>query len=60
MAKKVKKEPRTYYRKDGYVFVADHVVKHVSVPRSVEEEDYPQEILDHIKKDKYFKQLTIE
>lgn len=51
---------RKYYRKDGFVFVADHVTKTVSVPQSVEEEDYPDEIKAHLKDDKYFKQLTIE
>lgn len=53
-----KKQPRTYYRKDGYVFMADHVIKTVVVPSSIEEEGYPEEILNHLKKDKYYKQLT--
>lgn len=49
-----------YYRKDGFIFVADHSIKTVTVPQSVEEVDYPEEIKKHLKDDRYFKQLTIE
>jgi hypothetical protein len=49
-----------YYRKDGYIFTADHITRTVSVPQSIKEEDYPDEIKAHLKDDEYFKQLTIE
>ncbi len=54
-----KKVPRTYYRKAGYIFIADHVLKTVFVPLSYDEEHYPIEILDYIRKDKYYKKLSV-
>ena len=58
------KEVRNYYRQDGFLFVADHVTKTVTVPQSFDEgtngENYPPEVYEHIKNDKYYVQLTIE
>ena len=55
---------RNYYRKDGFIFVVDHIIKTVSVPQSFNEgtngENYPPKVYEHIKDDKYFVKLTIE
>jgi len=54
------KEPRLYFRKDGYIFVVDHITKTVSVPQSIEEDSYPDEVKTYLKEKNYYKQLTIE
>jgi hypothetical protein len=51
---------RNYYRKDGCVFVVDHAIKTVSVPQSVEEDNYPDEVKAYLTEKNYYKQLTIE
>jgi hypothetical protein len=51
---------RNYYRKDGFVFVVDHTIKTVSVPQSVEEDNYPDEVKAYLTEKNYYKQLTIE
>jgi len=53
------KQVVNYYWKDGLLYTADHTIMTVSIPHSVDEGDYPQEVKDLLKKD-YFKQLTIE
>lgn len=53
-------EPRNYYRKDGFVYVADHVTKTVDCPQSADKEDYPEEVKKHIDLSGYAIQLTIE
>lgn len=52
------KSIRDYHRKDGFVYVVDHITKTVSVPQSVDEKDYPEEVTEQLKI--YFKQLNIE
>ena len=47
------------YRSKGKMFEVNHEEKTVSCPSSLEEKDYPQEVLHLINDEKYFKQLNI-
>jgi hypothetical protein len=44
---------------DHGVFKVNHSMRTISVPQSVEEGDYPQEVKDYFKIKGYYKQLNI-
>lgn len=50
---------RDYYWFGKKVFVVDHIAKFVSVPQSVDEKDYPEEVNKALMEG-YYKQLNIE
>ena len=54
MKNKEDHKDKSLYRKGGFVFRANHDIRTVSCPQSIEQKEYPEEVLKLIKDKKYY------